>query len=175
MFAAVYVPGVTLVFAREIVPVVVTGPPVKPVPVATEVTVPEPLAVELIVWLGHVPVTVTFVPATNDGAVVPVPPLLTGSVPVTPVDKGKPVRLVAVPLDGVPKGPPLVKYDPAGCLLLNVVQSALVKYPSVVALAEAIEMAGVTPPLDTIGDVPVTAVTEPEPLLLKVVQSDEVK
>ena len=31
-----------------------------------------------------------------------VPPLATGSVPVTPVDRGKPVRLVATPLVGVP-------------------------------------------------------------------------
>lgn len=36
----------------------------------------------------------------------PEPPLAIGSVPVTPVDKGKPVRLVAVPLEGVPKAPP---------------------------------------------------------------------
>jgi hypothetical protein len=42
MLAAVYVPAVTAVFAKAIVPVVVIGPPVRPVPVATEVTVPEP-------------------------------------------------------------------------------------------------------------------------------------
>ena len=35
----------------------------------------------------------------------PVPPLATGSVPVTPVVRGKPVALVKVPLDGVPKAP----------------------------------------------------------------------
>jgi hypothetical protein len=35
--------------------------------------------------------------------VTPVPPLATGSVPVTPVVSGKPVRLVAVPEEGVPK------------------------------------------------------------------------
>ena len=35
----------------------------------------------------------------------PEPPLPTGNVPVTPVVSGKPVRLVAVPLDGVPKAP----------------------------------------------------------------------
>ena len=33
----------------------------------------------------------------------PVPPLPTGSVPVTPVVKGRPVQLVSVPLVGVPK------------------------------------------------------------------------
>jgi hypothetical protein len=37
------------------------------------------------------------------GTVVnPVPPLATGNVPVTPVDNGKPVALVNVPLCGVP-------------------------------------------------------------------------
>ena len=35
----------------------------------------------------------------------PVPPLATGKVPVTPVVSGKPVRLVAVPLVGVPSAP----------------------------------------------------------------------
>ena len=35
-----YVPGVTAVLASEIVPVVVMGPPARPVPVATLVTVP---------------------------------------------------------------------------------------------------------------------------------------
>lgn len=38
----------------------------------TEVTEPE--AVALIVWLGHEPVIVTFVPATSDGVAVPDPP-----------------------------------------------------------------------------------------------------
>jgi len=35
-------------------------------------------------------------------AVTPVPPLATGSVPVTPVVIGKPVQLVRTPADGVP-------------------------------------------------------------------------
>ena len=39
-------------------------------------------------------------PAPRD--VIPVPPLATGKVPVTPVDKGSPVRLVATPDCGVP-------------------------------------------------------------------------
>jgi hypothetical protein len=34
--------------------------------------------------------------------VTPVPPFATGKVPVTPVDKGRPVRLVATPDVGVP-------------------------------------------------------------------------
>jgi hypothetical protein len=40
MFAFVYAPGVTAVFARDIVPEEVIGPPDNPVPVATDVTVP---------------------------------------------------------------------------------------------------------------------------------------
>ena len=36
----------------------------------------------------------------------PEPPLAIGSVPVTPVDSGKPVVFVSVPLDGVPRAPP---------------------------------------------------------------------
>jgi hypothetical protein len=52
--------------------------------------------------LGHVPVTVTLVPATILGVVVPVPPLATGNVPVTPVVNGSPVAFVNVTLVGVP-------------------------------------------------------------------------
>jgi hypothetical protein len=73
----------TLVLAAAIL---ITG---VVVPVATETgAVPEtevtvPAFVALIVWLGQVPVTVTFVPATMAGVVVPVPPLATASVPAT--------------------------------------------------------------------------------------------
>ncbi len=50
---------------------------------------------------GSVPVT--FVAAfTNVVDVEPVPPLATGRVPVTPVVKGRPVQLVKVPDEGVP-------------------------------------------------------------------------
>jgi hypothetical protein len=41
-----------------------------------------------------------------------VPPLAVGKVPVTPVVRGKPVKFVAVPLDGVPSTPPLTKGAP---------------------------------------------------------------
>jgi hypothetical protein len=36
-------------------------------------------------------------------AEIPLPKLATGKLPVTPVDKGNPVKLVATPLEGVPK------------------------------------------------------------------------
>jgi hypothetical protein len=41
-----------------------------------------------------------------------VPPFAVGKVPVTPVVKGKPVKFVAVPLDGVPSTPPLTNGAP---------------------------------------------------------------
>ena len=63
----------------------------------------------------------TFVPATKAGVAVPLPPLATGKTPVTPVVNGRPVKLVAVPEEGVPKAPP-VEYLP-----LNVFQSVEVK------------------------------------------------
>ena len=43
----------------------------------------------------------------------PVPPLFAGRVPVTPVESGSPVALVKVPLDGVPRAPPLTTGAPA--------------------------------------------------------------
>jgi len=46
-------------------------------------------------------------------AVMPVPPLATGSVTVTPDVSGRPVALVSVPLDGVPNAPPLTTNAPA--------------------------------------------------------------
>ena len=52
--------------------------------------------------MGHVPVIVTLEPAIRLGVDVPVPPLETGSNPVTPVDNGKPVAFVNVSEAGVP-------------------------------------------------------------------------
>jgi len=87
----------------------------------TLVTVPPPPPLALIVWFGQVPVTVTFVPATILGVAVPEPPFTTGKIPVTPVVKGRPVRFVAMPLEGVPIAP-LTE-----TLLLKVFQSVDVK------------------------------------------------
>jgi hypothetical protein len=42
-------------------------------------------------------------------ALVPLLRLVTGRLPVTPVLNGSPVQFVNVPLDGVPKAPPLVR------------------------------------------------------------------
>lgn len=125
--------------ASVTVPELVIGPPdvVKPVmppDTSTLVTVPAP-GVLHVVLVPSVDNTLPLLPDCEGSrafraalAVVwPVPPLAIGSVPVTPVDRGKPVKLVAVPEDGVPNAPPLVKYEPAGCLLLNVVQSVDVR------------------------------------------------
>ena len=46
-------------------------------------------------------------------AVIPVPPLAMGNVPVTPVERGKPVAFVKVPDEGVPSAPPLITKAPA--------------------------------------------------------------
>lgn len=43
----------------------------------------------------------------------PVPPLAAERVPVTPVVNGRPVALVSVPEDGVPRAPPLTTNAPA--------------------------------------------------------------
>ena len=122
--AGVVVPVPPLATAN--VPAKVTAPVlavagVKPVEPALNEDTPLLPPDELMVWLGQVPEIVTFVPATKAGVAVPLPPLATGKTPVTPVVNGRPVRLVAVPEDGVPKAPP-VEYLP-----LNVFQSVEVK------------------------------------------------
>jgi hypothetical protein len=87
-----------------------TIPPVHP----TLVTVPEPPP----------PAGVAQVPSPLQNVVleadVPLLRLVTGKFPVTPVDNGKPVALVKVPLDGVPNGPPLINKVPVASGSVNV-------------------------------------------------------
>jgi len=75
---------------------------------------------------------VTLVPSTKAGVAVPVPPLATGNRPVTPVDKGRPVALVSVPLEGVPK---------AGVTSVGLLDSTLLPVP--------VEVVTPVPPLVT--------------------------
>jgi hypothetical protein len=60
----------------------------------------------------------------------PVPPLATGNVPVTPVDKGKPVALVNVPLCGVPR---------IGVTKVGLVANTLLPVPVLVTLTKPLE------------------------------------
>jgi hypothetical protein len=80
--AKIYVPTAPAVVTSEIVPLVVMVPPVKPVPVATEVTVPEDVGAALV---HAVPLLVNTLPLVP-GAVSPVPPAAAGSVPAVIAD-----------------------------------------------------------------------------------------
>ena len=71
-------------------------PVVVKVPLVGNVTLVAP--VRVLVY-AKLPDPVTVIAALFD---TPVPPLAAGRVPVTPVVSGKPVRLVATPLAGVP-------------------------------------------------------------------------
>ena len=123
----------------------------------TDVTVPLPLLLKVVQSEDdNTPRLVAEAVGTFSvitGVVVPVATVDVKSVPVVPSVIA--ATLVTVPLP----------------LLLKVVQSALVRYPLTEVVAAGILMAGVAPPLETTGDVPVTDVTVPEPLLLNVVQS----
>jgi hypothetical protein len=71
-----------------------------------------------------------------------VPPLATGNVPVTPVDKGKPVALVIIPDAGVPKIG-LVNVGLVNVLLVKVsVPARVAKVPVVgkVTFVKAVEV-----------------------------------
>lgn len=136
MLANVYAPAVTAVFANAMVPVVVTGPPVKPVPVATLVTVPEPPAVALTVWFGQEPDTVTLVPATMAGVAVPVPPRFTANRPVACV-MGTLVALARLTAVGVPKLAEVSKLLTVICLVVLLWTRGICSVP-----ASGVEAAG---------------------------------
>jgi len=80
--------------------------------------------------------------------VMPVPPLATGKVPVTPVDRGNPVPLVNTTAEGVPR--------------LGVVKTGLVDNTT---LPVPVEVVTPVPPLAT-GNVPVTPVVNGKPVAL---------
>ena len=106
-----------VIAAAVVAPIVV--PLIVPPVIVTELAfcdaiVPNPVISELgiddTVVNAVVPLAFKY-PAVNVAA--PLPPLATPSVPVTPVDNGRPVALVSVPLDGVPSAPPLTTNAPA--------------------------------------------------------------
>jgi hypothetical protein len=72
--------------------------------------------------------------------VTPVPPLATGSVPVTAVVSGNPVQFVSTPLAGVPSAGVvkvgLVRVNPA--MVVVVVPSVKLVEPSVIAVAKLV-------------------------------------
>jgi len=89
--------------------------------------------------------------------------LIVAAAIAVPFPNNNPVTLVesvnagvAPPLD-VPAKPLLdemeidVTYVPAGCLLLNVFQSVLLRYPLVLVVACVMPMVGVVPPVEVIG------------------------
>jgi hypothetical protein len=76
---------------------------------------------------------------------VRLPVVVTVPVRVRPLTVPVPLTLVTEPLP----------------LLLKVVQSVLVRYPLTEVVAAGIDIAGVLPPLETTGLVPVTLVTVP--------------
>ena len=89
-----------------------------PEPVAAIVIEPAPLVIDTpepavsVVRTKPTPVLPMSIWPFVGAEVRPVPPFATGNVPVTPVDRGSPVRFVAVPEDGVPKAPPFTTKAP---------------------------------------------------------------
>ena len=107
-----------------------------------------PVAVELTVWLGHVPVMLTLVPATRLGLDVPVPPLATANVPPS-------VTAPVVAVEGVrPVDPALKVVTPPAVPLAaavmrpwaSTVRLVLVYKPGVTAV-----LASAIVPVDVIG------------------------
>ena len=107
-----------------------------------------PVMVALTVWLGHVPVMLTLVPATKLGVEVPVPPLATAKVPPS-------VTAPVVAVEGVSPVDPALKVvtppgDPFEAAVMrpwaSTIRLVLVYEPGVtVVLASAIV------PVDVIG------------------------
>ena len=87
-------------------------------------------------------------------------PLSTPVILVVIVIAGVVVALATVPVNPLVETTETVVTDPEP-LPLNVVQSVDVKYPLTEEVAAGILIAGVAPPEDTIGAVPVTEVTVP--------------
>lgn len=88
-------------------------------PEAAIVIAPEPFVIEMpepavrVALDSVLPVLLPINSCPSVKEVWPVPPLATGKVPVTPVERGKLVALVSVPEDGVPSAPPLTTNAPA--------------------------------------------------------------
>jgi hypothetical protein len=139
---------------------------VPPVPVAEIEIAPEvfeiltPLPAVRVVRVKPVPLPMSIAPLAGV-EVNPVPPLATANVPPS---VSVPVVVIGPPVKVSPVAPPdpLTLVTEPLPLLLNVVQSVLVRYPFTEVVAAGILIAGVEPPLDTTGDVPVTLVTVPE-------------
>lgn len=67
------------------------------------------------VWFGHAPVTVILLPATSEGAAVPVPPLETGTVGSAEVERVPLVMLAAFVVSVVALGAKPVISAAVGC------------------------------------------------------------
>jgi len=113
---------------------------------------PAPLTVDDALSVVNAPVDAAVEPIAGGLDRSSVPPKVKLPELVTVPDKDKPLT-VPVPATEVT--------DPAP-LPLNVFQSVLVKYPLTDVVAAAMLIAGVAPPEDATGAVPVTLVTSPE-------------
>ena len=120
------------------------------VPVLT--IVPMSGAVSVLLVRVSVAASVTTMPEAGKVAVefTPVPPLAAGKVPVTPEVKGRPVKLVATPLAGVPS---------AGVTSVGLFDRTKLPVP--------VEVVTPVPPLAT-ARVPETAAAEPRLMALKI-------
>lgn len=103
-------------------------------------------------------------------AVIPVPPLAMGSVPVTPVVRGRPVQLVSVPLDGVPSAPLNVTKAPAlPTLTANAVATPVPKPATPVEIGSPVQLVRTpalgVPKAGVVNDGLVVMATLPVPLM----------